>query len=339
MPTISVIVPVYKVELYLRRCIDSILGQTFTDFELILVDDGSPDNCPAICDEYAAKDSRVHVIHQENGGLSAARNAGIDWAFAHSDSEWLNFVDSDDWVHPEYLKVLLDTAEKGHVEIAITELYRTPQYELKTIHQPKCEFFGPKEYYLYAINETDNMTACGKLYRRNLFIHIRFPNGRIWEDLATTYKLLFSATQIAFINKEYPYYYYYYNKDSITHVKWTQSNLDELIAYEEQIKFFQCNRQYDEIQKALQKRYIRVIGYQVINMERSEIGDKQKVFFRNLLRRKMRHAIIVYGRNANISYPEYSWELEIAFPRGMQAYWVLSSQITKLRKIISRIKI
>ena len=85
MPQITVIVPVYKVEPYLRRCVDSILAQTFTDFELILVDDGSLDGCPAICDEYAAQDSRVRVIHQPNGGLSAARNAGIDWAFANSD--------------------------------------------------------------------------------------------------------------------------------------------------------------------------------------------------------------------------------------------------------------
>lgn len=113
MPTISVIVPVYKVEPWLWRCVDSILAQTYTDFELILVDDGSPDNCGAICDEYAAKDSRVHVIHQKNGGLSAARNAGIDWVFAHSDSRWLTFVDSDDWLYPETLQFLLrDAAEK-----------------------------------------------------------------------------------------------------------------------------------------------------------------------------------------------------------------------------------
>ena len=110
MPAISVIVPVYKVEKYIHRCVRSILGQTYADFELILVDDGSPDNCGVICDEYAAKDSRVVVIHQENGGLSAARNAGIDWVFANSDSQWLSFIDSDDWVHPEYLQRLLDAA-------------------------------------------------------------------------------------------------------------------------------------------------------------------------------------------------------------------------------------
>lgn len=91
MPEISLIVPVYKVEPYLRRCVDSVLGQTFTDFELILVDDGSPDGCPAICDEYAQKDSRVHVIHQENGGLSAARNAGISYSFSKNESQYIAF--------------------------------------------------------------------------------------------------------------------------------------------------------------------------------------------------------------------------------------------------------
>ena len=92
---VSVIVPVYKVEKYIHRCVDSILAQSFRDFELILVDDGSPDNCGAICEEYAAKDSRIHVIHQANGGLSAARNTGIEWALAHSDSQWLTFIDRD----------------------------------------------------------------------------------------------------------------------------------------------------------------------------------------------------------------------------------------------------
>ena len=103
---ISIVVPIYKVEKYIHRCIESILAQTFTDFDLILVDDGSPDNCGKICDEYAVKDKRIHVIHKENGGLSDARNAGIDWAFANSDSEWITFIDSDDWIHPKYLETL-----------------------------------------------------------------------------------------------------------------------------------------------------------------------------------------------------------------------------------------
>ena len=116
---ISVIVPVYKVEKYIHRCVDSILAQTFTDFELILVDDGSPDNCGMICDEYALKDNRIHVIHKENGGLSDARNAGIDWAFEHSNSEWITFIDSDDWIHSRYLEKLYQTVNQFDCQISV----------------------------------------------------------------------------------------------------------------------------------------------------------------------------------------------------------------------------
>lgn len=100
MCEISIIVPIYKVERYLKRCVDSILNQTFTDFELILVDDGSPDNCGRICDEYAEKDNRIYVIHKENGGLSDARNAGLDYATG----QYIIFVDSDDFVEPDLLE-------------------------------------------------------------------------------------------------------------------------------------------------------------------------------------------------------------------------------------------
>ena len=112
MPLISVIVPVYKVEEYLNRCVDSILSQTFTDFELILIDDGSPDNCGKICDEYAQKDNRVCVIHKKNGGLSSARNTGIDWAFKNSNSQYITFVDSDDLITKDYLEKLNDAIKE-----------------------------------------------------------------------------------------------------------------------------------------------------------------------------------------------------------------------------------
>lgn len=107
MKSISIIVPVYNVEPYLRRCVDSILAQTLTDFELILVDDGSPDGCPAICDEYAEKDSRVHVIHKENGGVSSARNTGM----AVAEGKYFLFCDSDDYVSPQWCETLYVAAE------------------------------------------------------------------------------------------------------------------------------------------------------------------------------------------------------------------------------------
>ena len=125
MPEISVIVPVYKVENFIHRCVDSILCQSFHDFELILVDDGSPDSCGEICEDYAAKDSRIHVIHQKNGGLSAARNTGIDWVLANSSSHWISFVDCDDWVHPDFLKGLYSSAEQTLCKISACGFYRT----------------------------------------------------------------------------------------------------------------------------------------------------------------------------------------------------------------------
>ena len=106
MSTISVIVPTYKVEPCLKECIDSVLNQTFTDFELVLVDDGSPDNCPKICDDYAKKDNRVIVIHKENGGISSARNAGLDYVFANSNSDYISFIDDDDYVDKIFLETL-----------------------------------------------------------------------------------------------------------------------------------------------------------------------------------------------------------------------------------------
>ena len=133
-PEISVIVPVYKVERYLNECIDSILAQTFTDFELILVDDGSPDNCPALCDAAAAKDSRIRVIHQKNRGLSGARNAGLDAA----EGEWIAFVDSDDMLLPQALEKAHSTAEKTGADVVLYGFAFTDEngkvYDLSLIH-------------------------------------------------------------------------------------------------------------------------------------------------------------------------------------------------------------
>ena len=119
MPNLTVIVPVYCTEPYISRCIDSILWQTKQDFETVLVDDGSPDQAGELCEAYAQEDSRLHVIHQRNMGLSAARNTGIDWALANDKSNWVSFIDSDDWVHPQYLETLAlgNIARIGNVGI------------------------------------------------------------------------------------------------------------------------------------------------------------------------------------------------------------------------------
>ena len=146
MAAISVIVPIYKVEAFLHRCVDSILAQTFADFDLVLVDDGSPDSCGDICEEYARKDGRIHVIHQKNGGLSAARNTGIDWAQANSGSQWLAFVDSDDWVHPDFLLRLYTMVQETGCLLSACGYFRTGGGDFPAMGAPEYNVLSADDY-------------------------------------------------------------------------------------------------------------------------------------------------------------------------------------------------
>ena len=147
MAQISVIVAVYKMPEFLPRCIEGILNQTFRDLELILVDDGSPDNCGEICDGYAAKDPRVHVIHKKNEGVCVARNTGLDWVYANSDSQWIFFHDNDDWIHPETLERMLDAARLWNADISVCGYQETGGENPEICDQaldPEC--WTPKEF-------------------------------------------------------------------------------------------------------------------------------------------------------------------------------------------------
>lgn len=236
MPTVSIIVPAYKAEPFLHRCVDSILAQTFDDFELILVDDGSPDRSGEICEEYATKDSRIHVIHQENGGPAVARNTGIDWAFANSDSQWLMFVDSDDWIHPEMLERLWKAAQKFGVSISACS-YQETMGEPVDVPQEQLEatLWSMDDFYLKR-NVNAVVPHC-KLYAKNCFEKLRYPAGKFAEDEYLSYQVLFQFSQIALIPA--PLYAYYYNPDGLTKGTWSPRKLDVWGAYEEQIAFFQ----------------------------------------------------------------------------------------------------
>ena len=203
-PKISIIVPVYKVENYLDKCVESILNQTEKGFELILVDDGSPDNCPKICDKYLLKDSRVKVVHKENGGLSDARNAGIKEAIG----EWLSFIDSDDFIAPDMIENLLSNAENENADIAICDavLFKDGENPSFTDSTEKkvMDSIGAQGK---MINERlFSVNTWNKIYKKSLFDDIVFPKGRLYEDLATTYKLLDKSKKVVYINgKKYAY--------------------------------------------------------------------------------------------------------------------------------------
>ena len=269
MAEISVIVPVYQVEKYLIRCAESLLSQTFSDLEVILVDDGSTDGSPQICEELAEKDSRVHVIHQENGGLSAARNVGLDDVTARSDSSWLFFQDSDDWLHPETMERLLSAAKSLHTPIAVCgygESWGEEPEVTAALLQP--EEWTPEKFYSEKyINAT---IACGKLYRRECFHRVRFPVGKLNEDEYLIYRVLFSVEKLAFIPA--PLYAYYVNPYSITHKAWSPRRLDAWEAMEQQIHFFRV-RGYGNLADQCLHRYLCNAFGQLQQLEQLEEND------------------------------------------------------------------
>ncbi|MEI3188836.1 MAG: glycosyltransferase family 2 protein [Lachnospiraceae bacterium] len=240
-PLISVIVPVYRVEKYLERCVKSILSQTYKNLEVILVDDGSPDQCPAICDACAEKDARVKVIHQENKGLSGARNAGIDAA----SGEYLAFVDSDDYVSPHFIEELYQLLQDTGCAIGQCRFsYVKGDGLVEEGDSAFCiyrgeslmeQLYGPEE------KATCFVVAWNKLYRAELFKEtgIRYPEGRIHEDEATTYRLFHEAKKLAFLDRAL-YGYYTENGGSITSV-FSAKRLQWLTAHEERIAFFKKN--------------------------------------------------------------------------------------------------
>ena len=234
---IFVLVPVYKVEPYLERCIDSILNQTLTNWELVLVDDGSPDNCPAICDRYAAEHENITVIHQENGGLSAARNAGINHAMANGNPEtdWINFIDSDDFVHPKYLEYLYRAAKEAGTNISCCAYRKTSSSEIPG-GDISFEYtaLSPEEF--WCKDRTNALIAPAKLFRLSCLGDVCFPVGKLHEDEFTTYRILFQCNSVAIVNR--PMYNYFFNAASITHAEWSPKRLDGLDALEAQAAYF-----------------------------------------------------------------------------------------------------
>ncbi|WP_251454424.1 glycosyltransferase family 2 protein [Veillonella intestinalis] len=233
MSKISVIVPVYKVEQYLNECIDSILNQTYKDLEIILVDDGSPDNCGKICDEYVKKDSRIKVIHKKNGGLSDARNVGIDVATG----DILGFVDSDDYIDPNMFEDMITYMAVNNLDVVCADTFI-----VRGSHTRFRPRYGKDLIYDegQAINEIlngklDNATW-NKIYKRKVIGNIRFPVGRKYEDVATIYKYIYNAKRVGYISK--PFYYYRKLKTSITGTSFNcQSRYDCFIGYRERLEF------------------------------------------------------------------------------------------------------
>ena len=246
---LSIIVPIYKVEKQLEQCIKSRLNQSFTNFELILVDDGSPDMCGHICDEYEKKDSRIKVIHKKNGGLSDARNAGLDIALG----KYIGFVDSDDIIHPQMYEKLYNCINKSNLDIVQCKFKRFKSIEEININISDSELnfkeYNSQDAIIDLIdNNKINVNAWNKLYKRELFQNERYPKGKIHEDEFLTYKLIYNSSKIGYIDEEL--YYYYENNNGIMNGSNILKRLDRIEALEERSSFFLNNGNKDLYNKS-----------------------------------------------------------------------------------------
>jgi len=264
-PVISVIVPVYNVEPYLRQCIDSVLKQSFSSLELILINDGSTDASGDICEEYARRDTRVQVIHKENGGQSAARNRGLDVA----QGAYIFFLDSDDYLAVDALKRLFDACETNQAEIACmggASFYpdgtQVPFYQLDRI----VKMTGLQAFDKMLLRDSLDSNPWGKLYKSEVYEGIRFPEGLIFEDILITYRVLLRAEKVFHIGSEG--YYYRLRSDSITggffNKKYYANTKQALILYQE------IQKNYPELEAHGHLFYLDRIVYNYFKLMQSD---------------------------------------------------------------------
>lgn len=227
-PVISVIVPVYNVEKYLKKCVDSIRKQTFYDIEIILVDDGSEDSSGQMCDEMAEQDSRIHVIHQGNRGLSSARNTGI----AVAEGEYIGFVDSDDYIEKDMYELLHHNLMREKADLSICGMYDCYQGRKCAVNTPYYQVMDAQEAIrvIFEGKSAGGASAVNKLYKKTLFQSVLYPEGKTSEDAFVIVKLLMACDCIVADSKQK--YYYYHRENSITTQKFTEKQFDVIEAYQ-----------------------------------------------------------------------------------------------------------
>lgn len=324
MAKISVIVPVYNVEKYLQRCVDSILSQTFPDFELFLVDDGSLDGSAVICDEYSEADCRVRVIHQKNQGQAAARNHAVFQAVG----EWICFVDSDDVVHPQMLELLYVAAEGNNAELsmcaAIEGDYLPSDFYTEKEVKPMVKKIDEEVLSnLYNTGEHYCWVVWGKLIRTEIVRKIFFTEGKIYEDNAVVCKWLYKAKKVVCLQEQL--YFYMINPDGTTKSQFDLKKLDYLWALEEIIRFYK-RVGYTKLRRKFCTEYMIT----AVNYLWKVQGELHKQDIANEIGKRMQ---TVYLKNLGFiklpaNYKEYAYDA--MFPRGMRLYGLAKSGLTIL---------
>lgn len=241
---ISVIVPIYKVLPYIKECVNSILGQTYHNIEVILVDDGSPDECGMVCDEFQKMDNRVVVIHQKNSGLSAARNAGIDIA----SGDFILFVDGDDWIIPSAIEWLVECQRNTNADV-IQGCFFREEIDLKE-EDRAVKIFKGRDFLLSDFFKTE---AWLNLYNKNCFVNAKFPVGILHEDVALVYKIMYEAERVAYTNIKF--YFYRKRSNSIITECFNEKRLVIIDIIEDQIAFYKERNEMELLNKAYYSYY------------------------------------------------------------------------------------
>lgn len=298
MIKISIIVPVFNVENYLEKCIESILKQSFKAFELILVDDGSIDKCGEICDLYQKKDNRIKVIHKKNGGLSSARNAGIEIA----KGDYLAFVDSDDYIHIDMYSILYEAITKNNSQISLCKFRKvyesenniSDNYDNKIIYNNFNNIEALNN--LYKENAAEFTVSWNKLYDKRLFSKLKFENGKIHEDEFLAHKILFKANKVTYI--PICLYYYLQRQGSIVNSEYSIKKFDAVRAFYERVIFFkqlglkdlQYKAEYNYVKYFFENYFKAKKNLKNINRELSDI----KLEFRKMLGTLIKNPMFTY---------------------------------------------
>ncbi len=333
--SISIVVPVYNVEVYLDRCIKSILSQTHPDLEIILVNDGSTDSSGEICEYYSKIDKRIIVIHKENGGQSSARNTGIDIARG----DYIGFVDSDDYVHQTMYKILFDLAINNDSDIVMCDYYELDEIEAEKqkmndknlqvdlVKNTTIEHLSNLQA-LNLLNDTNRGTyaiACNKLFKRHLFNNLRFIEGRIYEDVFLAHRILYRCRKLTYIDLRL--YYYIQRQGSTVNSPFTTRKFDKLYAMKDRADFFRKIKEYELNEKAI-KHYIDVFFWNYFKAKQELTGVERDLRF---LKRTIDKSVFLIITNKLISWKHKVMILLFVFSPSFYELCNKALKITNVR--------
>lgn len=294
---VSIIIPIFRVEKYINTCVQSVVMQSYENIEIILVDDGSDDHCPHICDQWMEKDKRIKVVHKKNGGLAEARNYGLDLA----NGEYIVFVDGDDYIHKDMIKFMVDTSNKYSANMVCCNFQKVCDDKISK-KMPIIKEYAVKQYDCVQALENLNdimVISCAKIYKKDPINNLRFPVGRLHEDEFMIHKFIYYCGKI--VKLDAPLYYYFQREDSIVHSIKKKNIEDAMDAYEERLKFLDEHK----LEETKSQIFKGIFEYVVATYNQVDCNDDKEL--KNYIQNRYKKII---QKNRNICIPKEGRILE-----------------------------